>query len=114
MSQDSSVTLKNLVEKTIEISDGFPKQMDRRDRMIDLMEEVGELAQAMLIVDKRKTTKDPTKQRTVHDIGDSLSDVLFNMILLARDYDIDLGKEYMEMLDRLRERLDEGEFEIGD
>ena len=64
----------------------------------------------MLIVEKVKMTNDPSKRRTVEDIADALCDVLYAVVLLARDYDLDLLTEYEHMLERLEKRLDSGEF----
>jgi NTP pyrophosphatase (non-canonical NTP hydrolase) len=102
--------LKQIQEKTVTISKRFPNGYSKENRLVDLVEEVGELAQAMLIVDKLKTTNDPTKQKTVHDIADALADVLYNLLLLADDYGVDLDQEYQDMIWRLEKRLDEGEF----
>lgn len=99
-----------LIKRTRELTRRFGKQLDKRDRLLDLVEEVGELAQAVLIVEKRKTMKDPAKQRAVEDVADAICDSLFDLIMLAEEYGLDLGKEYGEMLDRLEKRLDSGEF----
>lgn len=89
----------------------FKKRFDKRDRVLDLVEEVGELVQAMQIVEKRKLTNDPQKQKTKEDIADGLADVMYDLILLADKYEIDLGNEYLEMLESLNKRLRKGEFD---
>ena len=48
--------------------------------------------------------------RTKNDIADALADILFDMVMLADEYEIDLEKEYGEMLGRLEARIDGGEF----
>lgn len=103
-------TFDELIKKTHELNDSFSHQMSKQDRMIDLVEEVGELAQAMLIVDKRKKTNDPSKQKTKADIADALCDVFYDLIMLSKNYDIDLPSEYTSMLARLKARVDGGEF----
>ncbi len=55
-------------------------------------------------------TNDPLKQRTEKDVADALADILYDLILLARDYDMDLEKEYVEMLVSLEKRIKKGEF----
>lgn len=102
--------MKKLIQRTVGISKTFPTQYDKRDYMIDLAEEVGELAQAVLIVEKRKITNDPAKKRTVEDIADGLCDVMYDVIMLAERYGIELDEEYEEMLSRLEKRLEGGEF----
>lgn len=103
-------TFNALIDKTRELNAKFPHQMNKQDRIIDLMEEVGELAQAMLIVDKRKKTNNPGKQKTKADIADALCDVLYDLVMLSQSYEINLPNEYEAMLHRLKTRVDEGEF----
>ncbi len=104
------MNIYDLIAKTKKISAQFPQQYQKHEYFMDMVEEVGELAQAMLIVDKRKTTNDPTKQKSIEDIADALADVLINVFMLAEAYKIDLPQEYSEMLNRLQKRVDNGEF----
>ncbi|MFC1654081.1 hypothetical protein ACFL1M_04505 [Patescibacteria group bacterium] len=104
------VDIAELIDKTRDLNKKFKKSFSKQDRMMDLMEEVGELSQAMLIVDGKKLTNDPKKQKTRKDIADALCDVLYDLVLLTDDYEIDLGKEYKQMLERLEKRIDKGEF----
>lgn len=83
---------------------------DKRSRLIDLVEEVGELAQAIHIVEGFKRTNDPTKAKTTEDVADALADILYELVLLAHEYDLDLVEEYQKMLLRLENRLKAGEF----
>lgn len=103
-------SFQELIEMTRHVNATFEHQMDARDRMLDLVEEVGELAQALLIVEGRKKTNDPAKQKTKEDIADALCDVLYNLIILSQDYKLDLPSEYQAMLDRLQVRVAQGEF----
>ena len=79
--------------------------------MLDLMEEVGELAQAILIVEKKKLTSDPAKQKTKADIANALGDIMFDLVLLADDYKLDLFTEYAKVLKELHDRTQAGEFD---
>ncbi len=101
--------MKSLQKKTIDIVKKFPSKFSKEQRFIDLSEEMGELAQAMLFESgvKRSKTKG---EKTKDDIADALADMLFNMYDLAEQYEIDLNKEYIEMLERLNRRIEEGEF----
>lgn len=104
------MNLKALTEKTKKISAGFPKkfQWDARERFIDLVEEMGELANAILIEEKKKPAS------TLHrgnSVADALCDLLFDLLLLADYYGVDFEKEYPDMLKRLKERIKNGEFE---
>lgn len=73
--------------------------------MIDLMEETGELANAILVKEGYKTTK-----RQKAELGDSLADILFDLILIADQYGLDLEKEYLTMLEKWKARAARGEF----
>ena len=104
---------KKIIAKTFEVSEEFTKRgavYDKKERVLDLVEEVGELTQAILIVEKVKHTRDPKKQKTIEDIKDALCDCLFALIHLSKEYDADLFNEYMAMLERLQRRLESGEF----
>src|SRR4030042_4481974 len=93
-----------VIRRTIEVGKRFPKQYDERDHLIDLVEEVGELAQAMQISSGRKLTNDMAKQRTRDDVMDGVCDVLFELIRLADALPIDLEKENPKILRQIEER----------
>lgn len=99
-----------LVKRTEEVSRKLGTKFDKRDRALDLVEEVGELANSMLVESGRKPTSVQSKKRTIDDIADALADIMFDVILLARDYNINLSTEYEKMLDSLEERIIKGEF----
>ncbi len=111
MQSKKSASMRELIEKTLRLARRFPKRYTKQERLLDVMEEAGELAQAVLIVERIKTTNDPLKQRTVEDIADAISDILFALIHVADDYGRDLIEDYAEMLVRLEKRLDKGEFD---
>jgi NTP pyrophosphatase (non-canonical NTP hydrolase) len=111
MKNQTSISFQELVDRTNEISRSFPRQYDTRDHLIDLVEEVGELAQAMQISLGRKYSNDPIKQKTKEDVVDALGDILFEVIRLARIQDIDLVEEYPKILDQLEARVKSGEFD---
>jgi NTP pyrophosphatase (non-canonical NTP hydrolase) len=103
--------LKQLQDKTKDLQKSFPVQFDKRDVMLDLVEEVGELAQALLMVEGRKHTSDPIKQRSVRDIANGISDILFDLMMLASKYDLDIGVEYLKVLNEIESRIKAGEFD---
>ncbi|MDA3840224.1 MAG: hypothetical protein PF572_03970 [Patescibacteria group bacterium] len=101
--------MKDFQKTTNDIVKKFPSKFSKEQRFIDLTEELGELAQAILFesgVKKNKIKGEKTKD----DIADALADMLFNMYDLAEQYGIDLDREYSEMLERLKERIEKGEF----
>jgi NTP pyrophosphatase (non-canonical NTP hydrolase) len=100
---------KRLIKDTVIVKNKFKTSLGKQGRMLDLMEEVGELANAMLMVDGGKTSGNPDKQKTKTDIADALADCLYDLIILADDYDINLDKEYSGMLDRMKARFKSGD-----
>ncbi len=101
---------KELIAKTKQVASQFPRQYDERDHFIDLVEEVGELAQAMQISSGRKSTNVDSKRRTKEDVVDALCDVLFELIRLAGKMNIDLEQEYIKVLKHIQSRIGRGEF----
>jgi NTP pyrophosphatase (non-canonical NTP hydrolase) len=102
--------MQDLINQTKQIATRFPTHYTKQNRFLDAVEEMGEIAQAVLITENIKTTKDPAKQRDVNDIADGICDLIYNLFLLADDYHIDLPKAYQQMLAELNNRLDTGEF----
>lgn len=106
--------MKKLIDKTLKLSNEFASRgntYDKRSRIIDLVEEIGELAQAVHIVEGYKFTNNPAKQKSVEDVADGICDILYELILLSLDYDIDLEAEYQKMIDHLSYRVRTGEFD---
>lgn len=110
MKHKSSVTMSDLQAQTKKLSGSFDRKFGKVERALDLVEEVGELAQAILISEKIKLTRDPNKQRTKTDVADALSDILYDLFMLSEDYQLDLSLEYSKMLEALKSRIDSGEF----
>ncbi|RLJ03985.1 MAG: hypothetical protein DRP18_05310 [Candidatus Aenigmatarchaeota archaeon] len=96
-------------EKTLEtlekLKKSGAKDWEPEVRFIQLVEEIGELANALLAENGHKPQK--TK---IFDLGDSFADVLFNLIILADKTGTDLEKEYEKMLKSLEKRIKKGEF----
>jgi NTP pyrophosphatase (non-canonical NTP hydrolase) len=96
---------KKLIDETLKVRDRFGNKLGRKNRFIDLVEEVGELANAMLLYDKVKPDK--YKKGTKDEIADAFVDIMYNVILLADHYKVDLDEEYLKMLKSLQKRADE-------
>lgn len=71
--------------------------------MAALIEEVGELANAILVEEKFKN-----EENKKFDLKDSVADVLFDLILIANYYKIDIKQEFLKMITELKERIDSG------
>lgn len=111
--QLKSKSFKEVIDKSIEVSEQFPTKYDVRDHFMDLVEEVGELSQALQISSGRKVTNDLNKQRNKEDVIDAICDSMFELIRLAHKLDIDLEGEYLKVMDHLQSRLDSGEFKTN-
>ncbi|GAI26667.1 unnamed protein product, partial [marine sediment metagenome] len=51
------------------------------------------------------------KKRAKADLADSIVDILFDLILLADIYKIDIDKEYFKMIENIVQRQKEKEFD---
>jgi NTP pyrophosphatase (non-canonical NTP hydrolase) len=71
----------------------------------DLSEEVGELANAILTREGFKSGK-----RQKAELADSLCDILFDVLMIAGHYGIDMEKEHDKVFRGLEKRLEKGEF----
>jgi NTP pyrophosphatase (non-canonical NTP hydrolase) len=105
--------IKKLAEWTIEINNRFKKEFSDQGRALSLVSEVGELADAMLEYDgsKEKGTRD---SKGLEEIADALSDIQYNLFVLASHYQIDLGDDYEKMLAGLNKRFESKEFVAGE
>jgi len=105
--------IKKLAEWTIKINSQFKKEFSDQGRALSLVSEVGELADAMLEYDgsKEKGTRD---SKGLAEIADALSDIQYNLFVLASHYKIDLSDDYEKMLTGLSKRFKSGEFVVGE
>jgi NTP pyrophosphatase (non-canonical NTP hydrolase) len=100
------MNLAGLKKITKEVVRKFPgKQWKAEVRSLDLVEEVGELCNAILVREGHKG-----KKRAKAELADSLVDILFDLILLADIYKIDLDKEYLKMIADIKRRQKEKQF----
>lgn len=101
--------LADVIKRTLEINGKFKTEFSAHGRALSLVSEVGELAEAILEYDggKEKGTRNPKGKE---EIADALADLLYNVIVLASHYDVDLEKEYVGVLEKVEKRFEEGEF----
>lgn len=76
-------------------------------RFVELVEEMGELANAIQTEEGFKS-----KKRKKSDITNSVCDILFQILMIADYYKIDLDKEYPLVLDEIDERNKNGDFDL--
>lgn len=96
-------------KKTKALSQRFSSLKDKETQYIDLVSEVGELAEAILYVENHKHGRMKGKL-DIGDVADALADIMWGLYRIADSYGIDLDTEYKEMLVRLEKRVDQGEF----
>ncbi|MDP2671260.1 MAG: MazG nucleotide pyrophosphohydrolase domain-containing protein [bacterium] len=100
------MNLNEAVIKTKEVSDSMPgKQWEIYQRFNDLVEEVGELANAIQVKEGWKSPK-----RSKADLTDSVCDVLYSIFCVAAIYNLDLEEEYPKVLAQIEERRKNGDF----
>lgn len=98
-------TLQQLITEALEAGGRFPNKWDLKTHYIDLVEEVGELGNAVLIETGSKSTK---RQRA--ELKDSFADVMFELILMADEAKIDLEEVLIQMLQELKVRQENKEY----
>jgi len=100
------LTLNEAAEETKKVVSKMPdKNWTIHNRFTELVEEVGELANAIQTDEGFKTQK-----RKKSEVIDSICDVLFEIFNIANHYKVDLDKEYPQILKQLKERTKKGEF----
>ncbi len=67
-----------------------------------------------MFVEKRKQSSNPAKQKQVEHIANALGDILYDVMLLAEEYDLVLDDEYQKVLKELEERNKKGEFNVSE
>jgi NTP pyrophosphatase (non-canonical NTP hydrolase) len=102
------VKLNEAIKETEKIAQKMPgnKQWSVHTRFVELVEEVGELANAIQTEEGYKT-----KNRKKSEVVDSVCDVLWEILLIAGIFRIDLEKEYPRVLKEIDSRRKKGEFD---
>jgi NTP pyrophosphatase (non-canonical NTP hydrolase) len=70
-----------------------------KELMIDLMEEVGELAKSV-------SRKEIRGEEPKHSIESELTDVFLDVLWLANHYGIEIDREFMKSMERWKERFE--------
>jgi NTP pyrophosphatase (non-canonical NTP hydrolase) len=74
--------------------------------LASIVEEIGELAREINALEHHKPKK---ATEVVTPIGEELADTLFSLICVANYYKVDLGKEFLSVIEKYRIR-DAGRF----
>lgn len=101
-------SLNDLVKLTEKVASQMPnaKKWTIHNRLVELMEEVGELSNAIQTDEGFKSNK-----RKKSDLTDSVCDVLFELLIIAAYYKVDLDKEFPKVLLQIDDRRKKGEFD---
>jgi len=94
-----SKTLQQLIVEVLEVGSNFPNKWDLKTHYIDLVEEVGELGNAILVESGDKSMK-----RKRAELNDSFADVLFELIMTANEAGVNLEDVLTKMLNELKAR----------
>lgn len=102
-----TLTLNEAKTETKAVAKNLPsKGWTVHTRFVELVEEVGELANAIQTDEGFKS-----KKRKKSDVTNSVCDVLFELLLIADNYNIDLDKEYPAVLEEIDIRRKNGDFD---
>ncbi len=101
-------SLNELKEETKIVTSQMPDndKWTIHNRFMELVEEVGELGNAIQTSEGFKS-----KKRKKSELVDSVCDVLFEIFNIASYYKIDLDKEYPKVLKFIDDRRKAGEFD---
>lgn len=84
--------LNDFIKESEELDSNFKRKFDIGTRMVSLTEEVGELSHAFLINEKKK------RDGTNPTISENLTNLLYEVFLIASHYKIDLDEAWDEFL----------------
>lgn len=104
-----SKTFQQLCDAVLETGQRFPNKWDLKTHYIDLVEEVGELGNAILVESGDKSIKRKRAQ-----LNDSFADVLFELIMMSDEAGVDLEQALSEMLTELKVRQENQEYHDAD
>ena len=100
--------LNELKKATKKIAERMPNsKWTIHTRFVELVEEVGELANAIQTQEKFKSQK-----RKKSEVINSVCDILFELLLIADHYNIDLDQEYPKVLEEIDTRRKNGDFDL--
>lgn len=102
-----AMRLNEAVAETQKVVEKMPgEKWGIYQRFNDLMEEVGELANAIQVREGWKT-----KNRSKAELVDSICDVLYSIFAIAAIYKVNLDREYLKVLKHIDSRRKKGDFD---
>ncbi len=88
-----SKTLQQILQDSEKIDSQFDTRWNVGTRLVNLMEEVGELSHDVLVTEGLKKDKLHAK-----DMGANISNLLYELALISKHYSIDLDKSWDEFV----------------
>ena len=88
--------LKKYIKESSKLDKGFKNRWSIETRIVNLAEEVGELAHDVLVVEKKKKDK-----MLGPSIGIGLANILYEIFLIADHYKIDLDSDWQKFLNAM-------------
>ena len=105
--QNSNTTLNHYKKETKAVAEKIKNEnWTIHTRFVELVEEVGELANAIQTEEGFKS-----KKRKKSDVTNSVCDILFELMMIADHYNIDLDTEYLAVLEEIDKRNKNGDFD---
>ena len=102
------MTLKDLKEIIVKFRDDrdWEKYHKPKDVFLKLVTEVGEVAEHLVWKDEKELQEYLKKNR--QEVGYELADVLYNVVLLANQLNVDLDKAFIEKM-----KINEKKYPVG-
>lgn len=97
---------QELVDRAMKVHEQFPRKWDAKTEFINLVEEVGELSNAILMEHGDKGEK---RRRAI--LEDAFADCLFALIATAKAHHVDLEQVLTQALDEIDARQKQGDYE---
>ena len=109
MANRNSSTFVEIIQRTCELRELF-KRLESPEwcvetLAVELMAEVGTLADSIMIAGQRRK---PRRGSAAPDLGDDIADVLFVLLVLAAECNVDVEAAYLEMIEATRKKLSAG------
>ena len=98
-----------ITNKTIKTDSRFKIKFNKKQMLLDLIEQIGELSEALLWVDVAKEQQGG-EEKTEEDVANAMTDILYDLILLAELHGVDLEKEYLKTLKEIDRRFKNNEY----
>lgn len=102
----NDITLNDIIEKTTDVVSLFSNFEKRKwnieAMMIELMAEVGTLADTIMMQQKYRSYR---ADENDIDLEDDICDIFFVLIMISTYFEINLGEAYLKMINNTKDKL---------